>query len=260
MSFSETFEKKITSEKAEYWQYPRFFTRNIGETAVVSGSDAHHLYSVLRMRKGNYAVICDGEGKEMLCRIISCSDEAAELEILERRDSEGEPTVYVRLFQCLPKQDKMKTIVQKAVETGACEIIPVLSHNCVSRPDGRSAAKKREQWQAVAYEASKQCGRGIIPQVGGLLTFADAVKTHDSGTLGIIFYECGGEHLSDIVTDPGVKSIDVFIGSEGGFERGEIELARSAGIIPATLGTRILRCETAPVAAISVLMNLTGNM
>ena len=258
--FSESFEKTITSESVERWRYPRFFTDNIGETAVITGSDAAHITKVLRMTRGDLAVICDGNGCDMLCRITGASDGAVELEILDKRPSEGEPTVYLRLFQCVPKSDKMDFIVQKAVELGASEIIPVISKRCVSRPDPKSAVKKRERWQRIADEAAKQCGRGRIPEVGDMIGFGEAVGSSDgAGGCGIIFYECGGMRLGEIVTDK-VSRIDVFIGSEGGFEEAEVELAKKAGIIPATLGKRILRCETAPVAAIAVLMNLTNNM
>ena len=258
--FSESFEKTITSEEVERWRYPRFFTENIGETVVITGSDAAHITKVLRMKRGDLAVICDGNGTDMLCRILTASDGAAELEILDRRPSEGEPTVYLRLFQCMPKSDKMDFIVQKAVELGAAEVIPVISKRCVSRPDRKSAEKKRERWQRIADEAAKQCGRGRLPEVGGMIGFDEAVRSFDgSDTCGIIFYECGGKRLGEIVSGS-QRKIDVFIGSEGGFEEAEVGLAGKAGIVPATLGSRILRCETAPVAAIAVLMNLTNNM
>lgn len=258
MKLNESFEKTITTENVERWRYPRFFGENAGETALITGTDAVHISRVLRMKTGEYAIVCDGQGTDCLCRIISAAEKAVELEILDRRPSEGEPTVKLRLFQCMPKSDKMDFIVQKAVELGAVEIIPVISKRCVSRPDEKTAAKKRERWQRIAEEAAKQCGRGRIPGVGDMISFTEAVKSHGSGT-GILFYECGGEKLNDLIK-PDVSEIDVYIGSEGGFEPAEAELAVSAGIVPATLGTRILRCETAPVAAIAVLMNLTNNM
>ncbi|MBQ9484483.1 MAG: 16S rRNA (uracil(1498)-N(3))-methyltransferase [Ruminiclostridium sp.] len=260
MKLNEGFEKTITPESVERWRYPRFFTENVGECAVITGSDAAHITKVLRMKRGDLAVVCDGNGTDMLCRITSASDGAVELEILDRRASEGEPTVYLRLFQCMPKSDKMDFIVQKAVELGAAEVIPVISKRCVSRPDPKSAEKKRGRWQRIADEAAKQCGRGRIPAVGSMIAFDEAVgRFGGNESCGIIFYECGGKRLGEIVAgEP--RNIDIFIGSEGGFEEEEVGLAKKAGIVPATLGTRILRCETAPVAAIAVLMNLTNNM
>lgn len=259
MKLNESFEKTITEEQVEQWRYPRFFTSDIGETAVVSGSDAAHISQVLRMKNGDMAVICDGDCTDYLCRIISASKNFVEFEILGKQPCEAEPSVYLRLFQCMPKSDKMDFIVQKAVELGASEIIPVLSKRCVSRPDEKSAAKKSERWQKIADEASKQCGRGRIPKVGEMISFAEAVKSSED-RCGILFYECGGELLTDIAGNMKSGNIDIFIGSEGGFEESEVSLAQAAGIRTATLGKRILRCETAPVAAISILMNMTGNM
>lgn len=261
MKLNESFEKTITGESVERWRYPRFFTENIAETALITGSDAQHISKVLRMKRGDLAVICDGNGTDCLCRISEAGESAVVLDVLDRKPSEGEPSVYLRLFQCMPKSDKMDFIVQKAVELGAAEVIPVISKRCVSRPDPKSAAKKRERWQRIADEAAKQCGRGRIPSVGETVAFSEAVSLFDAETsCGIIFYECGGKKLRDIAEGRELQKIDVFIGSEGGFEIEEVELAKKRGIVPATLGSRILRCETAPVAAIAVLMNLTNNM
>lgn len=261
MELNESFEKTITADKIERWRYPRFFTDNIGERAVVTGSDAVHIYQVLRMKAGEFAVICDGKGTDYLCRIIQCDKNAVELEILDKQLNEAEPTVNIRLFQCVPKSDKLDFIVQKAVELGANAVIPVLSKRCVSRPDQKSAAKKRERYQKIADEAAKQCGRGIIPEIGEMISFSEVIKNFDrDSNLGILFYECGGESINSIIADNHKKNIDIIIGCEGGFEEKEVENAVSRGFLTATLGKRILRCETAPVSALSVLMNLTGNM
>ena len=156
MKLNEGFEKTITADAVESWRYPRFFCENIGETVMITGTDAVHISRVLRMKKGDIAVICDGNGNDLLCRIITSAESAVELEITEKKRSEGEPDVYLRLFQCMPKSDKMDFIVQKAVELGASEIIPVISKRCVSRPDEKSAGKKRERWQRIAEEAAKE--------------------------------------------------------------------------------------------------------
>lgn len=261
MELNESFEKTITTEKIERWRYPRFFTDNIDERAFVTGSDAVHIYQVLRMKAGELAVICDGKGTDYLCRIIQCDKNAVELEILDKQLNEAEPTVNIRLFQCVPKSDKFDFIVQKAVELGANSVIPVLSKRCVSRPDQKSAAKKRERYQKIADEAAKQCGRGIIPEIGEMISFSEAINSFDKdNNLGILFYECGGATINSIIADNKKKNIDIIIGCEGGFEEKEVEHAVSRGFLTATLGKRILRSETAPVSALSVLMNLTGNM
>ena len=259
MKLNESFEKVITEDKIERWRYPRFFAHTDGDTAVITGDDARHIGTVLRMKAGELAVLCDGEGEDCLCRISAVSKELVELEVLDRQRNEAEPDVFVTLYQCVPKGDKMDFIVQKAVELGVSKIIPVLSKRCVSRPDEKSFAKKIQRWQKIAEEAAKQCGRGKIPEIGEQKEFRTAVTEYSQSKRGILFYECGGAPLSEIV-DGSVRDIGVFVGSEGGFEAEEAAFAQEKGIIAATLGKRILRCETAPLAALAVLMNLTGNM
>ena len=249
----------LTEDKNERWRYPRFFAPNDGERAIVTGEDAKHISAVLRMKIGDMAVICDNSENDCLCRIISLEKDAVEFEVLDCRRNEAEPKVNVTLFQCLPKGDKMDFIVQKAAELGAARVVPVLSKRCVSRPDNKSAAKKIQRWQKIAEEAAKQSGRGKIPQILPLTDFATAVKEYGQKGTGILFYECGGESLNKLVS-PDLKEIGIFVGSEGGFGPEEAEFALSCGISAATLGKRILRCETAPVAALALLMNLTGNM
>lgn len=259
MEFTEDFEKTAFAEKNERWRYPRFFAPNDGERAVITGEDAKHISAVLRMKKGDLAVICDNGGNDFLCRITVSEKDFTELEVLEHRKNEAEADVNITLFQCLPKGDKMDFIVQKATELGAIRIVPTLSKRCVSRPDLKSTAKKIQRWQKIAEEAAKQSGRGKIPQISPLTDFATAAKEYGKKGLGILFYECGGESLNKLIYAD-IKEIGIFVGSEGGFEPEEAELATSCGICAATLGKRILRCETAPVAALALLMNLTGNM
>lgn len=246
--------------KQERWRYPRFFTENISEeTAVVSGDDVKHISSVLRMRAGDIAVLCDGRGTDFLAELASCESGACEFKILERSPNLAEPNIRVRLFQAMPKSDKMDFIVQKAVECGACEIIPIFTKRCVSKPDEKSLAKKLLRWQKIAAEAAKQCGRGVIPSVGETVEFS-ALKTLISPeNTGIMFYECSQTPLREAVSEF-KKNVDIVIGSEGGFEPFEAEELQELGFACASLGKRILRCETAPIAALSVLMNMTGNM
>lgn len=246
--------------KQERWRYPRFFTENIAEeTAVVSGEDVRHISSVLRMRAGDIAVLCDGRGTDFLTELVSCEGGACEFRILERSQNLAEPNIHVRLFQAMPKSDKMDFIVQKAVECGACEIIPIFTKRCVSRPDEKSLAKKIPRWQKIAVEAAKQCGRGVIPTVGEAVEFSALKTLISSENTGILFYECSTAPLREAVSEF-KKNVDIVIGSEGGFEPFEAEELQRLGFACASLGKRILRCETAPIAALSVLMNMTGNM
>lgn len=261
MRLNEESEKTVTAGEVERWRYPRFFTEEItGKTAFLRGAEAKHCVRALRMRAGDFAVLCDGRGTDFFCRVTGTDADEAVFEVLERRPNEAEPSVLVRLFQCCPKSDKMEFIVQKATELGVSEIIPVLSKRCVSRPGEADAEKKRERYQKIAYEASKQCGRGKIPRIFPMLSFRAAVESFSADQPGILFYECGGEPLGKILGGRTPETVDLLIGSEGGFTPEEAAFAEERGIRIATLGKRILRCETAPVAAVSILMNLTGNM
>lgn len=246
--------------KIERWRYPRFFCGNISQThAELSAEDSKHAAQVLRMREGDFAVICDGQGMDYLGRLESADRDACVFRVLEKTPNEAEPSVYLRLFQALPKGDKMEFIVQKAVECGASEIIPFFSKRCVSRPEPKQMAKKVERYNRVALEAAKQCGRGIVPKVGAAVEFSALKTLITTQNTGILFYECAQTPLSKAV-EGFSRNIDIVIGSEGGFEQAEADALTAAGLVQASLGKRILRCETAPIAAISVLMQLTGNM
>ena len=246
--------------KQERWRYPRFFTENIAEDiAIVSGEDVKHISSVLRMRAGDIAVLCDGRGTDFLAELQSADGGCCEFKILEKSPSAAEPNIHVRLFQAMPKSDKMDFIVQKAVECGACEIIPIFTKRCVSRPDERSLSKKLPRWQKIAAEAAKQCGRGMIPKIGNAVEFPNIKTQISAENTGILFYECSQTPLREAVSEF-KRNVDIVIGSEGGFEQSEAEELQKLGFACVSLGKRILRCETAPIAALSVLMNMTGNM
>lgn len=246
--------------KQERWRYPRFFTENISENAAfVGGEDIRHITSVLRMRTGDLAVLCDGRGTDFLAELSSVEGGVCEFKILETSANLAEPNIHVRLFQAMPKGDKMDFIVQKAVECGAGEIIPIFTKRCVSRPDEKSLSKKIPRWQKIAYEAAKQCGRGIIPKVGAAVNFSEIKTLISEENTGILFYECSETPLRDAAGEF-KKNVDIVIGSEGGFEPFEAEELQRLGFAAASLGRRILRCETAPIAALSILMNMTGNI
>lgn len=245
--------------KMERWRYPRFFTENISDDiAVVSGEDARHISVVLRMRAGDIAVLCDGRGTDYLSE-LSESGESCVFKILEKEPNRAEPDIHLRLFQAMPKGDKMEFIVQKAVECGAAEVIPFFSKRCVSRPDEKQMEKKLPRYQKIALEAAKQCGRGVIPKVGRAVDFSGLKGLISPENTGILFYECCETPLKSAVTEFR-KNVDIVIGSEGGFEPSEAEELQRCGFVAVSLGKRILRCETAPIAAISILMNYTGNM
>jgi 16S rRNA (uracil1498-N3)-methyltransferase len=244
---------------AEKWRYPRFFADKInGENAYLDQHELHHATRVIRMKQGEKAIICDGQGFDYVCE-YSGGDS---FRIIEQFPNKAEPNIKLTLYQCLPKSDKMDFIVQKAVELGAERIVPVISARCISRPDKNSAGNKVSRWNKIAHEAAKQCGRGKIPIVSGVMTFHNALSECNSENLCVIFYECNGKSLNEIITPKYVKSgnIDVIIGSEGGFEQSEVSNAENSGAVAATLGKRILRVDTASVTALSLIMYLTGNI
>ncbi len=239
---------------------PHFFCEAVtGDRAVITGEDARHIAKVLRMRLGEGLTLSAVDGMDYDCVIEGLSPELVELSIQRAYPNETEPRAKVTLFQCVPKSDKMDWIVQKAVELGVFEVVPVLSKRCVSRPDAKTAAKKVERWQKIAKEAAKQSGRGIIPVVRPMITFAEALKEASTMELALFCYEGGGDRLSALVS-PTAEQIALLIGSEGGFEPEEAEAAKEAGCHAATLGKRILRCETAPLAALAAVMQLTGDL
>lgn len=251
-----------TELKIERWRYPRFFTENISADsaeAVITGEDAKHISVVLRMRQGDPAVICDGHGTDHLAKLAVSEKDECVFELLESSPNEAEPSIHLRLFQAMPKSDKMEFIVQKAVECGAAEIIPIFLKRCVSRPDEKQMIKKLERYRRIAFEAAKQCGRGVIPTVGEAVEFSKLTKLDAPDHTKILFYECSTTPISEAVSGF-AKNVDIVIGSEGGFEESEAKALCEAGFAAVSLGKRILRCETAPIAAISILMNLTGNM
>ena len=240
---------------------PRFFVQNkyiSGTNVTIPAPDAVHIGRSLRMRLGDEITVCC-EGIEYNCRILTISDESVECEVLSSGKSMNEADVKVTLFQAVPKGDKLDTIVQKAVELGAVRVCPVITARCVSRPDRKSFEKKRERLNRIALEAAKQSGRGIIPEISPLMTFDEAVSELAKQDFPVICYECGGINFSEVGLKSG-SSIGVFIGSEGGFESGEVEKCTAAGAVAVGMGRRIMRCETAPLAALSIIMNLTGNI
>lgn len=238
---------------------PRFFLPALDPAQpVITGEDAHHIGFSLRMRPGELLTVCAG-GVDHLCRIREITGDSVFLEIREQAPCGTEPTVSLTLYQAMPKTDKLEQIVQKAVELGAARIVPVLTRRCISRPDGSQFAKKQQRLQKIAHAAAKQAGRGIIPEVGGMLTLSQALEELRQQQLPVMLYEAGGVSMSQL-TVPRQGSIGVLVGSEGGFDPEEAAQAQAAGVQPVWLGPRILRCETAPLTALSLLMYLSGNL
>ena len=227
------------------------------EKIYVEGSDVNHIKNVLRMKLGEKLTVNDGEGWQYLCEVESYEADMAVLHIVEKSKAETELSSRIYLFQGLPKQDKMELIVQKAVELGAYQVIPVSTKRAVVKLDAKKAGKKVERWQQIAVSAAKQAGRGIVPTVGEVCTYAQALKMAEELDVVLIPYELaeGIEETKKIIAGirPG-QSVGVFIGPEGGYEEEEVKLAMEAGAKPVTLGRRILRTETAGLTTLSLLM------
>ena len=239
----------------------RFYvsTDQLAEKEVfISGGDVNHIKNVLRLEVGDWIVACDGNGTDYVSRIQSiCSDEV--VASIEKVQPTGtELPVRITLFQGMPKKDKLELIIQKAVELGACEIVPVMTKRTVVKLSEEKKINKRlERWQSIAYAAAKQCDRGIIPTVHKPVSYEEALAMADQLDYNVIPYELqtGMEEARKIV-DQACKqrSLGIFIGPEGGFEPEEVERAMTRNIHPMTLGKRILRTETAGMALLSILM------
>ena len=239
---------------------PRFFVNEIDEENIsLTGSDAHHIGFSLRMRAGEPITVCCN-GVDYNCTIRSITGDAVYLDLVEKHRCAAEPNVEVTLYQAIPKLDKLEFIIQKSVELGVSRIVPVLTRRCISRPDEKEFGKKLARLNKIAAEAAKQSGRGIVPVVEPMISCKQAIAEMSKLDRSVILYEEEGGSPFGEVDFTGVKTVGLFIGSEGGFDREEAMAAVEAGASQVWLGKRILRCETAPITALSILMFLTNNM
>lgn len=225
---------------------------------IITGSDVNHIKNVLRMKPGEEIAVSNGvDGREYRCGIEEFAEDTVVCTLRFIKEEGVELPAKIYLFQALPKADKMELIVQKAVELGAYEIVPVAAKRCVVKLDDKKAVAKVNRWQGIAEAAAKQSRRGVIPAVHMPLPFQEAIRLAENMDVRLIPYELAKdmEHTRSVIeaVKPG-QSIAVFIGPEGGFEESEIRMALHAGIEPVTLGRRILRTETAGLTVLSWLM------
>ena len=239
---------------------PRFFVNPSQvreDSIVIQGNDVNHIRNVLRMRPGDELSLSDGQGTDYFCRIQSMERDEICLSIENSWKSYVELPVKLYLFQGLPKGEKMELIIQKAVELGAYEIIPVRTNRAIVKLDAKKEAKKIARWQQIAESGAKQSGRGIIPAVKPVMGLAEALAYAKSLDGILIPYERaeGSKKTRESIAGlKGKKSVGIFIGPEGGFDEAEGEAAMAAGAMPVTLGRRILRTETAGLTMLSILM------
>ncbi len=223
---------------------------------LITGSDVNHIRNVLRMKPGEKVRISTRTGANYLCSITQVEEMSVTAQIVEAVAGTELPNRIV-LFQGLPKADKMELIIQKAVELGAAEIVPVSMKNCVVKLDAKKAENKVKRWQQIAESAAKQSKRSLIPAVHEVLSYREAVAYAAECDVRLVPYEneqgMAGTKATIEAIGPG-ESIAVFIGPEGGFDESEIAMARDAGMKTISLGNRILRTETAGLAALSILM------
>ena len=240
----------------------RFFTdrSQIADGLVhITGEDVNHIRNVLRMHRGETVLISCGDEWEYTCEVDSLSEEEVTCRIVDAQLPGKELPSRIFLFQCLPKGDKMETVVQKAVELGAYSVIPVSSRRCIMKLDAKRAAQKTIRWNKIAESAAKQSKRLIIPEVHEIVTFGEALEY--AGDLDVLLMpyemESGmGETRRILSAIQQGQSVGVLIGPEGGFEEQEAEDARNHGFSTITLGKRILRTETAGMTILSILMYL----
>lgn len=223
----------------------------------IEGPDVNHIKNVLRMKPGEKLTVSDGSGAGYSCIIEKYEDGEAVLKICEKilHDTELESKIY--LFQGLPKGEKMELIIQKAVELGVFSVIPFQAKRSVVKLDEKKVQKKTVRWQTIAKSAAEQSGRAVIPEIYSVLSYQDALKMAQELDVILIPYEMkkGMEETAALIRNivPG-QSVGIFIGPEGGFEEQEVDSAKAVGAHPVSLGKRILRTETAGIAALSILM------
>ena len=239
----------------------RFFGKSeniFSDYIIIDGADVNHIKNVLRMERGEELMICDGTGMQYTCQITDFPAGEVVPSVLKAEKASTDLPVRLKLYQGLPKKDKMELIIQKAVELGAAEIIPVMTKRCIVKlEDDKKEAKKIERWQAIAESAAKQSGRGIIPTVAKVMNYKEAIKKASGEGMSLIPYELaeGMKTLKEVAEKAHEQQvISVFIGPEGGFEETEVEYAGENGVIPVSLGKRILRTETAGFTTLSILM------
>lgn len=239
---------------------PRFFINTIinRDFFVIEGETAKHISKSLRMKIGDDIIICDGDGCDYECTITDIDSSSVTVKVNSQKITVSEPNIKVILYQGLPKGSKFDFVIQKSVELGVTAIKPFTSMRTVVDYKGKNIASKTQRWNKISLEAAQQSGRGIIPKVFDPCSFDEVVR-EISNKNTVVLYERGGEPLKSVITQFN-ESINIIIGPEGGFDEKEIEELKQHGAKVATLGKRILRAETAPLAVITSIMYEKDNM
>lgn len=238
----------------------QFFVEDaqIGKDFItITGADVNHIKNVLRMKPGEEIRVSNQKGCDYFCTILELGEDFIQADIIDSEVADTELAAKIYLFQALPKGDRMETVIQKAVELGVYEIIPVAMKYCVVKLDAKKAENKKKRWQAIAESAAKQSKRSRIPQVHDVMSFSEAISYAKECKVNLVPYEnergmlATNEYLSSLRTD---DTISVMIGPEGGFSEEEIACVREEAMQVISLGKRILRTDTAAIASLSMLM------
>ncbi len=257
--------RKIITDMYQFFVSPSQINREL-KRVFITGPDVNHIKNVLRMKIGEEVNVVNGEdGCEYRCAVLDMNDDMVTLELRFVKEDGNELPVEVTLYQGLPKADKMELIIQKCVELGVTRIVPVSMKRCVVKLDDKKSASKVSRWQSIAEAAAKQSKRGIIPRIGEVMNFQDAIKEAAGCDIRLLPYEMADPDAmektrSTFTSLKKGQKISVFIGPEGGFDDSEIETAKAQGMSIITLGKRILRTETAGMTVMSWIMFMTDGI
>lgn len=251
----------FTQTKQDGGSMHRFYieeSQKTGDRIVIVGEDVNHIKNVLRMKQKDKLILCNGEGIDYYCVMEQIETKQIEVKILSKAENHAELPGKIYLFQGLPKKDKMELIIQKTVELGVYEIIPVaMKRSIVKIEEKKKEQKKLERWQMIAQSAAKQSGRGVIPKIKQVVSFQEAILLAKQLEWIILPYENASDSIyTKQIIQKAAKgaTIGIFIGPEGGFDETEIALAEKEGAFIITLGERILRTETAGLCLCSLFM------
>ena len=238
-----------------------FISEPLADIITITGEDAHHITHVLRYKVGQFLIVVDGDGKIAKTEIMDITAHTVVVKIIECLEENTEAPIEVTLAQCLPKSDKMDFIVQKAVELGVRTICPLISENCVVKYDNAKKEARQKKWQKVANEAAKQCGRTILPTVESITLLKDLFLKVEPNVEILMCYEGQADSSLKTLLETTVASkFLIIIGPEGGFSPAEAQFCKDSGAKVVTMGPRILRTETASLAAVSLVMYQNGDL
>ena len=240
------------------------------KTLYIDGEDVKHISKVLRYGQGDEIEVCDSNGHEYICRIESIDNTRIDLSIVDEVDINRESRIRVSLYQGVPKSTKMDIILQKLTEAGVDEIVLVNTKRSVVNIKGDKADKKFDRWERIIYEAAKQCKRGLIPKLRGILSFKEALEDMGKNDINICPYEVEKSlgikealqtgQVKKILENKDEVRVGIFIGPEGGFAEEENEMVKAAGIASVTMGPRIFRTETASIVATAITLYELGDI